>query len=227
MTKGVIFSLSNILGGLIVGLLFAVGVEFLMVEVVFNYILSSFGNFNVTINIVYIFVLALFICQIFSKRNITNFLFLSGYTRKNINTIKTISVFIVTTLALIITVAMFTLYSFHANFSGLLNVESIIYILIIYLKYLAFSEFAIYINILYRNKSMKKAKGVNKKLYSYIYTLILVIIIYVYRGFSTSYTFQEYFWGTNFTLITGAISLFVFFVMYILNRKTILKLDIK
>lgn len=227
MSRGVLFALSNLLGSLIVGILVAVGIEFLLVNYLFNGLLSYFNFQNIEFNILYILIISMFISEIFSKRNLTNFLFVSGYSRKNINTIKTVSTAIIVLIAFMVMVgSYFALNDMEVSIFA--DIDFIIYLISSLTWLVVFAEFGIYLNILYRRKSIKKAKGVNKKLYSYIYTIILVVCLYIFRGFYSIYIENGNLISVNnFRIISSVVNIIIFLILYNLNRKTILKLDIK
>lgn len=227
MSKGVLFSISNILSSLIQGIIFAVGLEYLVVNFLFNGLFTFFDFSKVEFSIIYIVVLAIFISQIFSKRSLTNFLFVLGYSRKNINVIKTISTFVIVFISFAITVASFFALS-DIDMNIFANMEFIAYIGFIFFVLLLVAELGIYLNILYRKKSVKKAKGLDKKFFRYIYTFIFILCMYSFRIFYNYKIETNILMNiNNFHLIALGVSVLLFVILYILNRRNILKLDIK
>lgn len=227
MSRGVLFAISNILSSLILGIFFAVGLEYLVVNFLFNGVFSFLNIGKIGFSIVHILVLSVFISQIFSKRSLTNFLFVTGYSRKHINSIKTISTFLVVLLVFFLMVG--SLFVFNSlDLSIFTNFNFIIYLLSLIFVTLLVNEIGVYVNILYRRKSLKKAKGVDKKVYRYIYTLLFSVIMYSLRVFY-SYGIKNRLLITenSFDLISLGCSFIFFMVFYMLNRKNILKLDIK
>lgn len=224
MSRGIVFALSNLLSSFILGLLFMIGIEYVVV----NYLLHWFMGLNeIGFSLFYILLVAVFISHIFSKRNLTNFLFVSGYSRKNINTIKMVASFILNLMAMSLVVASIFVLN-NIDFSIFTDFSFLIYLLKMISMFMLFSELAIYLNILYRKLSIKKAKGVNKKVYSYIYTIILIVLVYCFRFVDMKYIQREVFVGVDiFRMTFSGICLLVFFILHFMNRKNILTLDIK
>lgn len=219
-----VFALSNLFSSFILGLLFMIGIEYIVVNYLLHWIL---GVNEIGFSLFYTLLIAVFISHIFSKRNLTNFLFVSGYSRKNINTIKIVSSFILSLFAIILVIVSVFILN-NIDFRIFKDVSFLIYMLKVIAMIVAVSEFAIYLNILYRKLSIKKAKGVNKKVYSYIYTLFLIIFVYIFRFVDIKFIQTEKILTVNmFRIVFSAICILIFFILNFVNRKNILTLDIK
>ena len=218
MKKGLNYSLRVLFDTFLAGILFSV-----LSELVFLAI-AKLLNFDIYLDTdVFMSVLvAIFLTFIFSGKNIINQLFINGFSRKKIANIKTLSCMI---YSLTFFLLIFLFEIFYAKlFSNIMDLETIIRLVVIYLSICVSAELATFISLLYKNISMKKGKGVHKTFYRYMYSFGVILLTYIYRIVYPNVL--EY-----YTIIVLAVIAVLFcclqFYLARANRKWILNIDIR
>lgn len=121
---------------------------------------------------------------------------------------------------------LFVLYEiFYGELiSNITKLSTIIHLAVVCFSINLTSEFATFLNLLYKNISIKKGKGINKSFYRYIYSFIFIILAYVYRFVYPN--IQKYY--TDTVSIIFVILIFVLQISLIhINKRKILKVDIR
>lgn len=218
LRKGLLFTLKLLFDTFLIGIVFSVICE--LVFLAFAKILSIdiYLNAEVFMSIL----TASFLTFVFSKKNIFNQLFINGFSRKKIAKIKTMSCIVYGLVFFI----LFVVYEIF--YAGLLTdsiyLDTILYLLVVYLAITFVVEFATFLDLIYKKISMKKGKGINKAFYKYAYSIVLILITYIYRLIYP----VIYDYCTNIVLITILLLLVILKLMLSnMNKKWILSMDIR
>ena len=214
LRKGLLFTLKLLFDTFLIGIVFSVICE--LVFLAFAKILSIdiYLNAEVFMSIL----TASFLTFVFSKKNIFNQLFINGFSRKKIAKIKTMSCIVYGLVFFI----LFVVYEIF--YAGLLTdsiyLDTILYLLVVYLAI----TFATFLDLIYKKISMKKGKGINKAFYKYAYSIVLILITYIYRLIYP--VIYDYY--TNIVLITILLLLVILkLILSNMNKKWILSMDIR
>ena len=175
LRNGLKFSLKVLFETFLIGILFSVLSELVFLA------FAKFLNIDIYLNteVIMSILTASFLTFIFSRKNIFNQLFISGFSRKKIARIKTFS-------CIIYGLVYFLLYIIYEIFyseliSNIMELNTILSLIVIYFAIMLVSEFATFLALLYKNISVKKGKGINKTFYRYIYSFAIILLTYVYR----------------------------------------------
>ena len=120
--------------------------------------------------------------------------------------------------------ASFLTFIWGALISNFLNFDTILRLIVAYLSVSFFVEFATFLDLLYKNISIKKGKGVNKTLYKYAYSIPIIIFTYVYR---LIYPNIRGYYTSVFLLLSIAVIFTLQYVLALTNHKWILSMDIR
>ena len=218
LRNGLIFSLKLLSQTFLIGILFSALCEF-----VFLFFIRLLGlNIDLSTDVFMTILGASFLTFIFSRQNILNHLFINGFSRKDILKIKTWSSLIYVGIFFLI----FFIYEiiWGALISNFLNFDTILRLIVAYLSVSFFVEFATFLDLLYKNISIKKGKGVNKTLYKYAYSIPIIIFTYVYR---LIYPNIRGYYTSVFLLLSIAVIFTLQYVLALTNHKWILSMDIR
>ena len=202
MKKGLNYSLRVLFDTFLTGILFSVLSEFIFLAI------AKLLNFDIYLDTeVFMSILvAIFLTFIFSgKANI-----------------KTLCCTIYS-LAFFLLIFLFEIF-YAKLFSNIMELDTIIRLVIIYLSISVSAELATFISLLYKNISMKKGKGVHKTFYRYMYSFVIIFLTYIYRIVYPNV--QEYYT----TIVLTIIAVLFFGLQFYLarnNRKWILNIDIR
>ena len=213
LRNGLKFSLKVLFETFLIGILFSVLSELVFLA------FAKFLNIDIYLNteVIMSILTASFLTFIFSRKNIFNQLFISGFSRKKIARIKTFS-------CIIYGMVYFLLYIIYEIFyseliSNIMELNTILSLIVIYFAIMLVSEFATFLALLYKNISVKKGKGINKTFYRYIYSLT-----YVYRLIYPD--IYEYYTDIILIFIVLLLCSLQFLFAHI-NKKWILNIDIR
>lgn len=218
MKNGLTFSLKGLFDTFLIGILFSVFSELAFLGI------SKFTNQDIYLNTeVFMSVLiACFLTFVFSKSNIFNQLFINGFSRKKIARIKTLSCLLYSFIYFLL-IVIFKI--FYADLiSGLMEINTILHLIIIFFSIYCISELATFLDLLYKNISMKKGKGIYKTLYKYTYSVFIILLTYGYRLIYPH--IFEYYTDIVLAIILALICLIQFLLAHI-NKKWILNIDIR
>lgn len=215
MNRGFYFAVSKMFKGFFIGGLVAVFTEFL----IYRNILMFLGE-KFYFSIFSMILVSCFLNMLFPRKNVINYLFINGCSRKKISKIKILSVFMYNFLYFLI--FLITSYFLgNLNFSTL-SINEILEILLIFISICFVTEFSNFLILIYRIISMKKGKGVFKDFYRYSYSFIFIILVYTLR-----YCLK--FFNIDFIMLSIILALFtvILIILILINRKRILKIDIR
>ena len=214
LRNGLKFSLKVLFETFLIGILFSVLSELVFLA------FAKFLNIDIYLNteVIMSILTASFLTFIFSRKNIFNQLFISGFSRKKIARIKTFSCII-----------YFLLYIIYEIFyseliSNIMELNTILSLIVIYFAIMLISEFATFLALLYKNISVKKGKGINKTFYRYIYSFAIILLTYVYRLIYPD--IYEYYTDIILIFIVLLLCSLQFLFAHI-NKKWILNIDIR
>ena len=218
LRNGLKFSLKVLFETFLIGILFSVLSELVFLA------FAKFLNIDIYLNteVIMSILTASFLTFIFSRKNIFNQLFISGFSRKKIARIKTFS-------CIIYGMVYFLLYIIYEIFyseliSNIMELNTILSLIVIYFAIMLVSEFATFLVLLYKNISVKKGKGINKTFYRYIYSFAIILLTYVYRLIYPD--IYEYYTDIILIFIVLLLCSLQFLFAHI-NKKWILNIDIR
>lgn len=218
LRNGLKFSLKVLFETFLIGILFSVLSELVFLA------FAKFLNIDIYLNteVIMSILTASFLTFIFSRKNIFNQLFISGFSRKKIARIKTFS-------CIIYGMVYFLLYIIYEIFyseliSNIIELNTILSLIVIYFAIMLVSEFATFLALLYKNISAKKGKGINKTFYRYIYSFAIILLTYVYRLIYPD--IYEYYTDIILIFIVLLLCSLQFLFAHI-NKKWILNIDIR
>lgn len=218
LKNGLKFSLKVLFETFLIGILFSVLSELVFLA------FAKFLNIDIYLNteVIMSILTASFLTFIFSRKNIFNQLFISGFSRKKIARIKTFS-------CIIYGLVYFLLYIIYEIFyseliSNIMELNTILSLIVIYFAIMLVSEFATFLALLYKNISVKKGKGINKTFYRYIYSFAIILLTYVYRLIYPD--IYEYYTDIILIFIVLLLCSLQFLFAHI-NKKWILNIDIR
>ena len=217
LRNGLKFSLKVLFETFLIGILFSVLSELVFLA------FAKFLNIDIYLNteVIMSILTASFLTFIFSRKNIFNQLFISGFSRKKIARIKTFS-------CIIYGMVYFLLYIIYEIFyseliSNIMELNTILSLIVIYFAIMLISEFT-FLALLYKNISVKKGKGINKTFYRYIYSFAIILLTYVYRLIYPD--IYEYYTDIILIFIVLLLCSLQFLFAHI-NKKWILNIDIR
>ena len=218
LRNGLKFSLKVLFETFLIGILFSVLSELVFLA------FAKFLNIDIYLNteVIMSILTASFLTFIFSRKNIFNQLFISGFSRKKIARIKTFS-------CIIYGMVYFLLYIIYEIFyseliSNIMELNTILSLIAIYFAIMLVSEFATFLALLYKTISVKKGKGINKTFYRYIYSFVIILLTYVYRLIYPD--IYEYYTDIILIFIVLLLCSLQFLFAHI-NKKWILNIDIR
>ena len=218
LRNGLKFSLKVLFETFLIGILFSVLSELVFLA------FAKFLNIDIYLNteVIMSILTASFLTFIFSRKNIFNQLFISGFSRKKIARIKTFS-------CIIYGLVYFLLYIIYEIFyseliSNIMELNTILSLIVIYFAIMLVSEFATFLALFYKNISVKKGKGINKTFYRYIYSFVIILLTYVYRLIYPD--IYEYYTDIILIFIVLLLCSLQFLFAHI-NKKWILNIDIR
>ena len=207
LRNGLKFSLKVLFETFLIGILFSVLSELVFLA------FAKFLNIDIYLNteVIMSILTASFLTFIFSRKNIFNQLFISGFSRKKIARIKTFSCII------------YGIF-YSELISNIMELNTILSLIVIYFAIMLVSEFATFLALLYKNISVKKGKGINKTFYRYIYSFAIILLTYVYRLIYPD--IYEYYTDIILIFIVLLLCSLQFLFAHI-NKKWILNIDIR
>ena len=203
LRNGLKFSLKVLFETFLIGILFSVLSELVFLA------FAKFLNIDIYLNteVIMSILTASFLTFIFSRKNIFNQLFISGFSRKKIARIKTFS-------CIIYGLVYFLLYIIYEIFyselvSNIMELNTILSLIVIYFAIMLVSEFATFLN---------------KTFYRYIYSFAIILLTYVYRLIYPD--IYEYYTDIILIFIVLLLCSLQFLFAHI-NKKWILNIDIR
>ena len=218
MCKGYGYAIRSLFGSMLLGIFTSSIIEIVVVKGLD--FLSRYGLTKIDYNFASMVLIAIFINMIFSKSNIINYLFINGCSRKKINNVKIGTMFFYTVFYFLIYIVCI----FFVDGFVIYALDELITILLMFVVLHFSGEIATYINLTYRKKSIEKGKEVIKVAYRYIYTFIFVLLLFSLRFLYPK--FIEYIDILSLSVLV-IVFLFLDIIFMYLNRRNILKVDIR